>query len=74
MEQMEIPHCDCGGVIKPDVVFFGEAVRDIEKCILAAGQSKLMLVLGSSLVVYPAAMLPFAPRHNFPPGRANPGR
>jgi NAD-dependent deacetylase len=45
-------------VIKPDVVFYGEAVRDLDRAAVAVASSDLLLVLGSSLVVYPAAFLP----------------
>jgi len=62
MEEMvreaPVPLCSCGGVIKPDVVFFGEAVRDLEHAAFAVAASDLLLVLGSSLAVYPAAFLP----------------
>lgn len=59
MEEAEIPLCaGCGGVIKPDVVFFGEAVRHMAESERLAAESNLMLVLGSSLTVYPAAYLP----------------
>ena len=47
-----------GGVIKPDVVFFGENVKGMDRASDLAAACELMLVLGSSLVVYPAAMLP----------------
>lgn len=54
-----VPVCPmCGGTIKPDVVFFGEPVRDLYKAETLALEAELMLVLGSSLTVYPAAMLP----------------
>jgi len=53
-----VPHCSCGGVIKPDVVFFGENVRDLDKALQAIESSDLLLVLGSSLTVHPAAGLP----------------
>lgn len=54
-----VPICPgCASSLKPDVVFFGEPVRDIYKAQEMAVQSDLMLVLGSSLKVYPAAMLP----------------
>jgi len=49
----------CGGVVKPDVVFFGEAVRGFEQAEELARRSDLFLVLGSSLAVHPAATLPF---------------
>jgi len=55
----EIPHCDsCGGVIKPDIVFFGEPVKYLDKCIELARESDLFFVVGSSLVVTPAALIP----------------
>ena len=59
MGGMETPLCTvCGGVIKPDVVFFGENVRHLDEAGRLAAESDLMLVLGSSLTVYPAAALP----------------
>ncbi len=54
----EVPHCSCGGVIKPDIVFFGEAVYGMDRAQEQTLQADLMLVLGSSLAVYPAAGLP----------------
>jgi len=53
-----VPRCSCGGVIKPDVVFFGEPVHGLGKAAELVAQSDLLLVLGSSLTVYPAAFLP----------------
>lgn len=54
-----VPHCGrCGGVIKPDVVFFGETVRHLEECQQEAAEADLLVVVGSSLVVTPAALLP----------------
>lgn len=61
MKRMEVPLCgSCNGVIKPDVVFFGENVRHMAESERLAGASDLMLVLGSSLTVYPAAALPMS--------------
>ncbi|HWQ21921.1 MAG TPA: Sir2 family NAD-dependent protein deacetylase [Clostridia bacterium] len=55
----EVPHCDrCGGVIKPDIVFYGEAVRDMEEAESEARHADLFLAIGTSLSVYPAATLP----------------
>ena len=57
----ETPYCEnCGGIIKPDIVFFGEALPAdvLEDAEEEAAQADLMLVLGSSLTVYPAAALP----------------
>jgi NAD-dependent deacetylase len=58
VREVEVPRCSCGGVIKPDIVFYGEAVRDLERAAATVASSDLLLVLGSSLVVYPAAFLP----------------
>ncbi|MCR5413818.1 MAG: NAD-dependent deacetylase [Kiritimatiellae bacterium] len=56
----EVARCDCGGVFKPDITFFGEALP--EEAFLAAQNAALgadlMLVLGTSLTVFPAAGLP----------------
>jgi NAD-dependent deacetylase len=56
--EVAVPRCECQGVIKPDVVFFGEAVQDLEVAAAAVAGSDLLLVLGSTLVIYPAAFLP----------------
>lgn len=57
---MAVPRCKCGGVYKPDVTFFGEELP--EDAMINAKRlsvrADVMLVLGSSLVVYPAAGLP----------------
>jgi NAD-dependent deacetylase len=45
-------------VLKPDIVFFGEAVPAIEKACNLVAQCDLLLVLGSSLQVMPASLLP----------------
>lgn len=55
-----VPHCACGGVYKPDITFFGEALPEAA---FAAAQSlairsDVFLVLGTSLSVFPAAGLP----------------
>ncbi len=57
----EMPRCGrCGGVLKPDVIFFGEALP--EETLREAGRHTLhcdlLIVVGSSLVVYPAASMP----------------
>jgi NAD-dependent deacetylase len=53
------PRCDCGGVLRPDVVLFGEAMApDFQRALAALRRGcDLMLVVGSSLTVYPAASL-----------------
>ncbi|MFG2291801.1 NAD-dependent protein deacetylase [Streptomyces sp. NPDC048603] len=48
-----VPCAGCGGILKPDVVFFGEAVppRRVEHCRALVGAASSLLVLGSSLTV-----------------------
>lgn len=51
--------CDqCGSVMRPDVVMFGEAVKSMPRAFRIAVESDVMLVLGTSGVVFPAASLP----------------
>ncbi|MFB6303657.1 MAG: NAD-dependent protein deacylase [Haloferacaceae archaeon] len=54
------PRCSCGAALKPDVVLFGEALpRDrLAEARRLARESDLLLVVGSSLAVEPAASLP----------------
>lgn len=55
------PRCtDCRGVLRPDIVFFGEMLPAgaIEEAFDLARAASLLLVVGSSLVVYPAAQVP----------------
>ena len=54
------PRCACGGMMRPDVVWFGEALPQaaIEKAMQAAYSADVFLVAGTSSVVYPAAALP----------------
>ena len=54
-----IPRCSCGGIVKPDVVLYEESLdsRVIEDSVQAIAQADLLLVLGTSLTVYPAAGL-----------------
>ena len=60
-EHVEIPHCHrCQGIMKPDIVLYGE---DLPTDVLFEAQDEarncdVMLVVGSSLEVYPAAELP----------------
>lgn len=60
LERGEIPHCDCGSVLKPDLVLMGEQlpVRTWLKAQEASTNCDLMIVAGSSLEVLPVAGLP----------------
>ncbi|MEG0763465.1 MAG: NAD-dependent protein deacylase [Oscillospiraceae bacterium] len=54
-----VPHCECGGVIKPDVVLYEESLDSgvMTKSVQALTQADLLIVGGTSLNVYPAAGL-----------------
>ena len=54
------PRCDCGGLLRPDVVWFGEELPagEMARAAEAAAQAALFLVIGTSALVYPAASLP----------------
>ncbi|MBE6951884.1 MAG: NAD-dependent protein deacylase [Ruminococcaceae bacterium] len=54
-----VPRCDCGGIVKPDVVLYEEGLDQdtIEKAVTAIYRADLLIVAGTSLTVYPAAGL-----------------
>ncbi len=51
------PRCDCGGLIKPDVVLYEEGLNedDINKALDEISSCDMLIIVGTSLVVYPAA-------------------
>ena len=53
------PHC--GGILRPSVVWYGESLNrdDMEQAFSFANKADLILVVGTSGIVYPAAMLPY---------------
>ena len=55
-----IPRCSCGGVIKPDVVLYEEALDEdvLRGTVYAVSASKTLIIAGTSLTVYPAAAMP----------------
>ena len=54
-----IPNCECGGIVKPDVVLYEESLdgETLEKSIYHIANADLLMVAGTSLTVYPAAGL-----------------
>ncbi len=61
LDRSDVPVCpDCGGVLRPDVVFFGELLPadTIDRVYSLARSARLLLVIGSSLEVHPVAGLP----------------
>ena len=55
----EIPHCNCGGIIKPDVVLYEEGLDNdiVSSAINAISNADTLIIGGTSLNVYPAAGL-----------------
>lgn len=55
----DVPKCECGGIIKPDVVLYGETLDDytVTKSIEMITNADLMIVAGTSLMVQPASGL-----------------
>lgn len=57
VESKGIPYCDCGGIVKPDVVLYEENLneQDIKDAVNAIKEADTMIIGGTSLSVYPAA-------------------
>ena len=58
---VKVPYCDdCAGILKPDTISFGQAMPEdkMADAFMYASECDLCIVLGSSLVVYPAASVP----------------
>ena len=60
------PRCHCGGIYRPDCVFFGEMIPPaaLARSQAAAGACEVMLVVGTSATVQPAAFMPVIARDN----------
>jgi NAD-dependent deacetylase len=56
------PVCSCGGLLKPATIAFGQNLKadDLERAFAAAAEADLVVALGSTLSVYPAASIPLA--------------
>ncbi|MDO5095622.1 MAG: NAD-dependent protein deacylase [Peptostreptococcaceae bacterium] len=55
----DIPHCECGGTVKPDVVLYEEGLdtETIHSAVYHIQHADLLIIGGTSLAVYPAAGL-----------------
>lgn len=64
----EVPRCErCGGLVKPDIVFFGEQLPDVFRARQHyPTQADMVLILGTSLTVHPFASLPETVREEAP--------
>ncbi len=60
------PVCKCGGYLKPDTISFGQAmpVKEVEKAITLARNCDFFMVIGSTLLVQPAAHMPNYAKQN----------
>ena len=56
---VDVPRCECGGIVKPDVVLYEEQLNQdtVEKSVQAMSDADMLIVAGTSLTVYPAAGL-----------------
>ena len=54
------PECECGGYLKPDTISFGQAmpIEEMDKATAVSRTSDCFLVVGSTLLVHPAALMP----------------
>jgi NAD-dependent deacetylase len=61
-----VPKCSCGGMIRPDVVWFGEFLPQdqFRKAEIASVNSDIFFIAGTSAIVYPAASLIFTAKEN----------
>lgn len=60
VKEKKVLKCECGGLIRPDIVWFGEMlpVKALEHAEDAAANSDVFLTIGTSAEVYPAALMP----------------
>ena len=64
-EASGVPRCNCGGILRPDIVFYGEMLDEekLSRAVSAIRACDLLLAVGTSLVVYPAAgLVRYAPK------------
>ena len=59
LESHGVPKCECGGTIKPDVVLYEEGLDNttLSKAVRYISEADMLIIGGTSLVVYPAAGL-----------------
>tara|TARA_B100001123_G_scaffold316109_3_gene353955 strand:- start:1062 stop:1826 length:765 start_codon:yes stop_codon:yes gene_type:complete len=65
-ETRKPPQCGCGGLVKTATISFGQNLRpdDIERAMVSAGRADLVIAMGSTLSVYPAAGIPVEAARN----------
>lgn len=57
LDKKPVPYCECGGIIKPDVVLYEEPLNEkvVYQAIEKISEADTMIIVGTSLMVYPAA-------------------
>ncbi len=57
LNKKPVPYCECGGIIKPDVVLYEEPLNEkvVYQAIEKISEADTMIIVGTSLMVYPAA-------------------
>jgi NAD-dependent deacetylase len=62
----DVPSCTCGGLLKPDFIFFGESIppQALARSQESAEATDCMLLIGTTGEVYPAAMIPHTAARN----------
>ena len=60
------PECECGGFLKPDTISFGQAMpaAEVEKSVTLSRECDFFLIVGSTLLVQPAAQMPVYAKNN----------
>jgi len=60
------PHCQCGGVLRPDVVFFHESLPHdaYQQAVEKSKQCGCMLAIGTSVQIFPASLMPVLAKQN----------
>ena len=60
------PRCECERILKPDVIFFGEAIPEeaLHKSHMLASSAQALLVIGTSAMVSPANTIPGIAKRN----------
>jgi NAD-dependent deacetylase len=60
------PECQCGGYLKPDTISFGQSmpVAEVERAVALSQESDFFMIVGSTLLVQPAAQMPYYAKNN----------
>jgi len=66
LEGGKIPCCECGGRLRPDVVWFGELLPEgaLDRAFAASQRAELFFTVGTSALVHPAASMPIAAKRS----------